>query len=375
MKLFEFQGKRVFKQYGMPIPSGKIIYPDSDLSELSPPIVLKSQVLTGGRGKAGGIKLWDGKHDIKSVIKQLFDLKINNEKVQVILAEEVVNIKKELYLAITFNKSSSTQVLIVGTAGGMDIEKSAQMDTNQVLFIEFNPLLGISDFQIRLAAKHLKIENHSEIRKIVLSMYRIFKELDAVLVEINPLALTSQGLIAVDSKIELDSQAIFRHTDLYQQLKKENACIIGSDYKTKSYEDTITYVPLSGNIGLVSDGAGTGLLTMDLLSKQGGRVASFAELGGITSPEVVHKALQKVNNDPNVKSILVVLIGGFNRMDDMAEGIVRFQKENKNKIPMFIRMCGTKEEDGIKIMEDAQIPIDKSLHEAVNKAINRAMEN
>lgn len=375
MKLYEFQGKNIFKKYGIPVQSGKLIYSDDSLEGLTPPLVLKSQVLTGGRGKAGGIKLWYGEQNLKKIIDELFRLKIKEEKVKAILALNSVDISRELYLSITFNKNKSTPVLIAGITGGVDIEKAAQKNNKQVIFTEFNCLLGIMDFQIRFLAKSLKINDYQEFREIILSMYHIFKEYDASLVEINPLALTPDGLIAVDSKIELDDQASFRHPELYQQLKEEIQLISGNDLKMKSEEDTITYVPLSGNIGLLSDGAGTGLLSLDLLTKYGGKVANFCELGGITSPEVVYKALGKVHKDPNVKTILVVLIGGFNRMDEMAEGIVNYCQKSSRKIPLFIRMCGTKEEEGKKLMKDAHIPIDDNLHEAVKKAVEKAMEN
>jgi len=374
MKLYEFQGKEIFKKYGIPIQSGELFYPNDTLDHLSPPLVLKTQVLTGGRGKAGGIKIWDGSEDIRKITDELFHLEIKKERVKAILALKSVDILRENYLSITFNKSKSTPVLISGVAGGMEIEKIAQEDKRQVVFTEFNSLLGITDFQIRFIAKNLKINDYPKFRKIILAMYRIFKEYDASLVEINPLALTSDGLIAIDSKIELDDQATFRHPELYQELKEEIQSIIGNDLKMKSAEDTITYVPLSGNIGLLSDGAGTGLLTLDLLSKYGGKVANFCELGGITSPEVVYKALRKVHKDPNVKSVLIVLIGGFNRMDEMAEGIVKFSQESSNKIPFFIRMCGTKEEEGKKLMQNAGILIYDNLHEAVKNAIKKTME-
>lgn len=375
MKLYEFQGKRLFKEYGIPIQYGQLIYPGDSLLDLSPPLVLKSQVLTGGRGKAGGIQIWDGQQDIREIIDQLFELEINNERVKTILALKSVDIQREVYLSITFNKSKSTPVLIAGATGGIDIEKAAHENKNQVFFIEFNSLLGILDYQIRFVAKYLKIENVTELRKIVLSMYRIFKDYDATLVEINPLAITPNGLIAIDSKIELDDQSAFRHQDLYSQLKKEVQHIAGDELQLKSEEDTITYVPLLGNIGVVTDGAGTGILTLDLLTKYGGNAASFCDLGGITSPEVVQKALQKVHQDPNVKSILVVLIGGFNRMDEMAEGIVRFYNETTTEIPLSIRMCGTKEEEGKKLMQDAQLYIYSDLHDAVKNAIKKAVEN
>lgn len=374
MKLYEFQGQKIFDKYGIPVQLGELIYPNDAIEHLSPPLVLKSQVLTGGRGKAGGIKIWDGSEDIRKITDELFHLEIKKEKVKAILAVKKADILRENYLSITFNKSKSTPVLIAGVAGGVDIEKIAREDKGQVVFTEFNSLLGITDFQIRFIAKSLEIKDYFEFREIVLAMYRIFKEYDAFLVEINPLALTPDGLIAIDSKIELDDQATFRHPELYQQLKEEIQSIIGNDLKMKSAEDTITYVPLSGNIGLLTDGAGTGLLTLDLLSRYGGKVANFCDLGGITSPEVVYKALKKVHQDPNVNSVLIVLIGGFNRMDEMAEGIVKFSQESSNEIPLFIRMCGTKEEKGKKLMQDAGILIYDNLHEAVKNAIKKAME-
>jgi len=375
MKLYEFQGKNIFKKYGIPVQSGKLIYPNDNLNDLTPPLVLKSQVLTGGRGKAGGIKLWDGKENIKKMIDELFNLKIKEEKVKAILALNSVDILRELYLSITFNKSKSTPAIIAGATGGVDVENTAQKDKEQISLVEFNSLLGISDFQIRLIAKKLKIENFSEFKKIILALYQIFKDFDATLVEINPLAVTPDGLIAIDSKIELDDQAAFRQKELFAQLKQEITGITNDDMLVESSEDTITYVPLSGNIGLLSDGAGTGLLSLDLLAKYGGKVANFCELGGITSPEVVYKAMEKVHRDPNVKSILVVLIGGFNRMDEMAEGIARFCKDSSSNIPLFIRMCGTKEEEGKKIMEDAHLFIYDDLHQAVKKAVKKAMES
>jgi len=376
MKLYEFQGKKIFEEYGIPIQSGNLIYPNDKLDHLTPPLVLKSQVLVGGRGRAGGIRIWDGSKEIKKIIDELFCLEIKNEKVKAVLALNKVDILRELYLSITFNKGKSTPVLIAGISGGVNIEKIAQKDKNKICLVEFNSLLGISEFQIRLIAKKLQIGNLAEFRQIVILTYRIFKEYDASLVEINPLAITPEGLIAIDSKIELDDQSYFRHQKLFQQLQQEIQAIAG-DYLTtiKSEEDTITYLPLSGNIGLVSDGAGTGLLTLDLLDKYGGKAANFCELGGITNPEVVYRALKKVHQDPNVKSVLMVLIGGFNRMDEMAEGIVRFRRESSDEIPLFIRMCGTKEEEGKKLMQDAHIPIDEDLHQAVKKAVKKAMES
>jgi len=377
MKLYEFQGKEIFKKYGIPVQSGFLIQANGKIKTLTPPLVLKAQVLVGGRAKAGGIKIWDGSTDVSKIINELFALKIKKEKVNAILALEKVDILREIYISITFNKSKSIPVLIVSTSGGIDIERSAKFDKEKIYFIELNPFLGILEYQIRGIVKKINIENYLEFKRIIKAMYKIFKEYDATLVEINPLAITPDGLIAIDSKIDLDDHSYFRHEELFQKLKKEKKLIQDKNSVVipESWDDTITYVPFSGNIGLISDGAGTGLLALDLISEYGGKVANFCEMGGITNSEVMLKSLKMVASDQSVKSILVVLIGGFNRMDEMAKGIIKFTKEFNKNIPIFIRMCGTKEEVGKQLMRDANIPIYDSLNYAVKKAVKKAMES
>ena len=376
MKLYEFQGKEIFKKYGIPVQSGLLILANDEVKNLTPPLVLKAQLLVGGRGKAGGIKIWDGNIDVSKIINKLFALTIKGEKVNAILALEKVDILREIYISITFNRGKSTSVLIVGTSGGMDIEESAKLNKEKIYFIEFDPFLGILEYQIRFIVKKINIENYLEFRRIIKAMYKIFKECDATLVEINPLAITPHGLVAIDSKINLDDRSYFRHEELFQRLKKEKELIQGENSDIfESKGDTITFVPLSGNIGLISDGAGTGLLTLDLINDFGGKVASFCELGGITNSAIMFKALKMVTGNSSVKSILVVLIGGFNRMDEMAEGIVKFTKEFKKDIPIFIRMCGTKEEIGKQLIRNENIPVYDSLNEAVEEAVKKARGN
>jgi len=377
MKLYEFQGKEIFKKYGIPVQSGFLIHKNDKVKNLTPPLVLKSQVLVGGRGKAGGIKIWDGSTNASKIINDLFALSIQGEKVKAVLALEKVDILREIYLSITFNRGKSTPVLIVGTSGGMDIEESVRLNKEKIHFIEIDPFLGILEYQIRFVAKKLNINNYLEFKNIIRAVYKIFKEYDATLVEINPLAITPDGLIAIDSKIDLDNYSYFRHEELFNKVRGEKEFIQDKKeaHASNLKEDTITYVPLSGDIGVISDGAGTGLFTLDLINEYGGKVANFCEMGGITNSEVMLKSLKMVASDQSVKSILLVLIGGFNRMDDMAEGIVKFKKELNKDIPIFIRMCGTKEEIGKELMKKANIPVYDSLNVAVEKAVKKAMEN
>lgn len=377
MKLYEFQGKEIFKKYGIPVQPGFLIHKNDEVKNLTPPLVLKSQVLAGGRGKAGGIKIWEGNTDVSQITNELFSLKIKGEKVRAILALKKMDILREIYISITFNKSKSIPVLIVGTSGGIDIEESARSNKGKIHFVELDPFLGILDYQIRLITKKARIEDIKGFRKIIKAMYQIFKDYDASLIEINPLAVTSSGLVAIDSKVDLDDHASFRHQALFQKLEKEKKLFKDKEdsITSESTDDTITFVPLSGNIGVISDGAGTGLLTLDLISDFSGSVASFCELGGITNSEIMLKALKLVNSHSSLKSILVVLIGGFNRMDDMAEGIIKFKKEVKNDIPIFLRMCGTKEEIGKQLMRDEHIPVYNSLNDAAEAAVKEARGN
>ncbi len=374
MKLFEFQGKELFNSYGIPIQSGVLLLtPEDSLEALKPPVVIKSQVLTGGRGKAGGITIWNGDEDLRGIVERMFQLNIKGEQVKAVLALNSVDIFRELYISITFNKSESICVLIAGASGGVDIEKHAMTDEQSTSVIPFNPLLGLSEYHIRLAAKTLSIDDYAGFKAIVLGMYGIFKDYDATLVEINPLAETPDGLVAIDSKVEIDSQAYFRNMDKIRHFADETNRLTGEDIFA-AVEDTITYVPLSGNIGLVSDGAGTGMLTVDLITQFGGTIANFCELGGITNEEIVYKALTKAAAGEGVERLLVVLIGGFNRMDHMAEGIVRFCRETANKIPLYIRMCGTLEDVGRAIMQKHQISIYENLHDAVKSAVEAGVE-
>jgi succinyl-CoA synthetase beta subunit len=294
MKLYEFQGKEIFKKYGIPVQSGFLIHKNDEVKNLIPPLVLKSQVLVGGRGKAGGIKIWEGNTNVSQIINELFSLKIKGEKVRSILALEKVDILREIYLSITFNKGKSTPVLIVGTSGGMDIEESIRLNKEKIHFVEIDPFLGILEYQIRFVAKKLNIDNYLEFKNIIRTVYKIFKEYDATLVEINPLAITPHGLVAIDSKINLDDQASFRHQVLFQKLEEEKKLIKDKEDSNTSEltDDTITFVPLSGNIGVISDGAGTGLFTLDLINEYGGKVANFCEMGGITNSEVMLKSLK-----------------------------------------------------------------------------------
>lgn len=370
MKLYEFQGKRIFRENGIPVDAGKLLKLGQQIENISAPKVLKAQVLTGGRGKAGGIKIWDGLSDVSQIIENLFELKIKGESVGGILLQEMVEIQREFYLSITYKGTKATPVLIVSAAGGVEIEKIAQEDPEKIVAIPLNPLVGPSEYQVRYVAKKIGYENYRELKLLIDNVYKVFRKYDATLVEINPLAVTPDGLVAVDAKVNLDDKSEFRHKELFEGLLKEQLSLQKDDVKAATEEqDTITYVPLSGTVGLISDGAGTGMLTLDIIKDAGGEAANFCELGGTTNAEIMYKAMTMAMEKPGMDSLIVVLIGGFNRMDHMAEGIIKYRNDHGFKVPVFVRMCGTLEQVGKEMMKESDIPVFNDLQETVNHAV------
>lgn len=377
MKLYEFQGKELFARCGIPVPKRRLVRSFEDLETLDAPLVLKSQVLSGGRGKAGGVVVCD---DIASLVqegKRLIGSSLKGERVLALLAEEKVDILQEYYLSFVIDGELKKPLIIASATGGMEIEKVAEEEPEKILKLSFDPLAGPSDYHFRRIADFLSLRNElKDLRKVLRAMYALFNQYDASLIEINPLVKTSAGLIALDSKINLDDDAEFRQKEIFQEFQEQQNVIQQNNAKAKD-EGTITYVPLDGNIGMISDGAGTGMLSLDLIRDFGGEAADFCEMGGLTSPDVMYQAMETVFNKATkeLKSLLVILIGGFNRMDEMAEGIIRYKNDHGLSVPLFVRLCGTMETEGKKMMIDSGLPVFDDLEEAVEKAVMAAEGN
>jgi succinyl-CoA synthetase beta subunit len=374
MKLYEFQGKELFARCGIPVPKRRLVRSFEDLETLDAPLVLKSQVLSGGRGKAGGVVVCD---DIASLVqegKRLIGSSLKGERVLALLAEEKVDILQEYYLSFVIDGELKKPLIIASATGGMEIEKVAEEEPEKILKLSFDPLAGPSDYHFRRIADFLSLRNElKDLRKVLRAMYALFNQYDASLIEINPLVKTSAGLIALDSKINLDDDAEFRQKEIFQEFQEQQNVIQQNNAKAKD-EGTITYVPLDGNIGMISDGAGTGMLSLDLIRDFGGEAADFCEMGGLTSPDVMYQAMETVFNraTKELKRMMVILIGGFNRMDEMAEGIIRYKNDHGLSVPLFVRLCGTMETEGKKMMIDSGLPVFDDLEEAVEKAVMAA---
>lgn len=370
MKLYEFQGKALFREAGIPVPRGAVVTA-SDRSGLFAPSAVKAQVLSGGRGKAGGVLLVSTQAEAEKAAGSILSMELKGEPVRALLVEEKMNIRAEYYLAVTFDGEAGTPLFMASASGGMDIESVAEHSPEKILKLPVDPLWGLTDYKLRAMADFLGYENKKEFASFARKVWTLFREKNAVLVEINPLVVTDSGLVALDSKIEIDDDARPRLKDLFEKNLAEQAALTGLEGEAD--HGTITYVPLEGNVGLISDGAGTGMLTLDLIRDLGGEAADFCEMGGLTSPEVMYSAMDQVFSDKkDIKSLLVVLIGGFNRMDEMAEGITAYLREHKVSIPLVVRLCGTMEEEGKAIMKEAGLPVYDDLRTAVADAVRFA---
>jgi succinyl-CoA synthetase beta subunit len=375
MRLLEFQAKRILKDRGIPVPKGVLVSSPEDLNQIALPAVLKAQVPVGGRGKAGAIRRVNQPKEAQTAIQELFASTVKGYPVAALLAEEPVEIKREVYIAYLIDKQVNLPLLMASSAGGVDIEEVARSSPSKIIKKHIDPILGVQDFMIRSLAKALKIDDTRSLWNLIQAMVTLFHEVDASLVEINPLAITSGGMVALDAKLILDDKAAYRHKELFETLQSEQKRL---DRRKKTLPEElaegtgVTYVPLDGDIGIIADGAGTGMLTLDLIHEFGGRAANFCEMGGLSNAGTMEKAIEVILANPRVRVLLIGLIGGMTRMDEMAEGIVQYTQKTKRDFPMAIRMVGTKADVGKAKLQEVGIEPFEDLSAAVEAAVKRA---
>lgn len=371
MNLFEFEGKQMMRRFDIPVPESHLLVTADAPAPMDYPFVLKAQVMTGGRGKAGGVKICHNEEEYRQYAQQILNMEIKGYPVHGLLAEQMMKAEKEFYLSIML-QGVSTPTLIVSAMGGMDIEQVSKDHPEEILKLEIDPFTGLKEYQKKMIAQQLGVADKADLYALLDKLQKAFFEGGSLLVEINPLGLVDGKLVAMDSKFVIDD-----HHSGMAAVREEIQAARESLYRYTAPEEektTITYVPLQGDVAMISDGAGTGMLTLDLLYDAGLQVASFCELGGMTSAEVMYRAMQlTVENNPDVKAIIVVLIGGFNRMDNMATGLTTYCKEHNVNIPIFCRMCGTMEEEGIRIMKENGFTTFNVLTETV-EAIAKAVK-
>lgn len=362
MRLYEYEAKTLFGKFGIPFPEAHLIKEAGEAAEVSEkigfPLIVKSQVLTGGRGKAGGIKIARDADELTNIVKELFDLKIKGFPVRSLLVEKALEIAQEIYLGITINRADYKITVIASRAGGVDIESVAEKSPEKVHKIELEIDEPLYSFQaIQLAGKiGIPSENLREFAGIAIDLFGFFKSYDAKLAEINPLVLTAAGtLIAADARVSLDDDSLFRHPDLKEMgIEKRHEEGELTPREIQAREWGIPYLDLDGDIGMFPGGAGFGIMGNDFIRYFGGEPANFMDSGGGPSPERIAKMLILLDENPRVKAIFGARFGGISRCDDFAKGVIKFLREHGLSKPMVMRMTGNMWREGVRIFEEAR---------------------
>jgi succinyl-CoA synthetase beta subunit len=377
LKLHEYQSKLLFAQRGIPIPRGKVATTAQEAGdiadELGGRVVVKSQVLVGGRGKAGGIRLAKSAPEAEELARQILSMTIKGLPVRKVLVDEAADIKTEIYLAITNDRAARQPVMMASAAGGMEIEEVARTDPEKIVREYIDPLLGLREYQARNMALAIELprEHWKQFGEIALALFETYRRTDATLAEINPLVIAgSKRLVALDGKIILDDNALYRHPDLAEMRDLDEE----STQETEARKYGLSYVKLDGEIGCMVNGAGLAMGTMDIVKFFGGSPANFLDIGGGAQAEKVAAALRIILSDTKVKAVLINIFGGITRCDEVAHGILDALREINTRVPMVVRLVGTNEDEGHRLLSEANLGTATSLAEAAQKAIAAAKE-
>jgi succinyl-CoA synthetase beta subunit len=373
MKIFEYQAKEMFAAYGLPVDKSIVCrsvddavkaYGQLDVQK----VIVKAQVYTGGRGKAGGVKLANGEAELRKHAADILGMDIKGFTVDRILVGQAVNIDKEYYVSYVIDRSSKAAILMVSREGGMDIEEVARTSPEKIHKFVIDPSIGVPDYLAREAAFKL-FDDITQVRKAVpvfQKLYKLMIETDASLAEINPLVLTSEGeIMAIDAKMTFDDNALYRHPRIAalnepnEEEKKEQSA------KSKGF----SYVHLGGDIGCMVNGAGLAMATMDMIKLYGGNPANFLDIGGSSNPTKVIEAMKLLLGDRNVKVVLINIFGGITRCDDVASGLLEAFRQIKTDIPIVIRLTGTNEKEGRALLQGSDFHVAETMGEATQMAV------
>ncbi len=375
MKLQEYRSKEILARHGVPLLSGQTATTPEEAraaaADLGGAVVIKAQVLVGGRGKAGGVKLASSPDEAEKVAREIIGLDIKGTTVKTVLVAPAADIAHEYYLGLILDRASKAITIIASAEGGVEIEETAKTNPEALLNVPLHPLIGLQEHEVRRVAFFLGLP--AELRKdfapILRGLYAAFIESDADLAEVNPLVVTDDGrLLALDAKIVLDDSALSRHPDLeaMRDLNEEEPSEIAAR------EAGISFIKLDGSIGCMVNGAGLAMTTMDLVKLAGGEPANFLDIGGGAKAERVAAAFKIILDDPNVKAILINIFGGITRGDEVARGIVEARSHLTREVPMVVRIVGTNSEEAKPILAEANLITADSLDDAAAKAVAAA---
>jgi succinyl-CoA synthetase beta subunit len=360
MDLYEYQGKELFRRFGIPVSEGRLATTPEEAraaaEEIGGQVVVKAQVLTGGRGKAGGVKLADNPDDAEQKAREILGLDINGHVVRKLWIESASEIAKEYYLSITFDRGEKQPLFMLTTQGGVEIEQVAEETPDALARLHVDPLEGYQPWQARRLVYGAAIDDPNEQKQllgIVEKLYRCFVDTDAMLTEINPLIVTPEGEVkALDSKFTVDDNALYKHPEIAEMRDVEAA----DPLETFAREKGVTYVKLDGDVGILGNGAGLAMSTVDVVAHVGGRPANFCDLGGGGDAEGVVDALEVITRDPQVRSIFFNIFGGITRTDEVARGILAALDRMSISQPIVVRLDGTNAEEGRRILAEANRP-------------------
>jgi succinyl-CoA synthetase beta subunit len=375
LKLQEYRSKEILARYDMPLLPGEVARTPAEARQaaerIGGPVVVKAQVLVGGRGKAGGVKLAADADEAERRTAEVLGLDIKGTTVRKVLVAPAADIGQEFYLGLILDRGAKAITCIASAEGGVEIEEVARTNPDAILRVPLHPLIGLQEFQIRRLAFGLAIpaDLRSDFGRVVRGLYRAFVESDADLAEVNPLVITADGrLLALDAKIVLDESALFRHPDLaaMRDLDEEEPAEI------EARRAGISFIKLDGDIGCMVNGAGLAMTTMDLVKLAGGAPANFLDIGGGAKADQVSAAFRIILDDPNVKAMLVNIFGGITRGDEVARGIVEARARQTREVPMVVRIVGTRAAEARAILEEANLITADTLDDAAARAVAAA---
>ena len=378
MKLHEYQAKGVFADAGIPTPASQLAETAEEAvaaaEEIGYPVAIKAQVQVGGRGKAGGIELVDDGEEAREAAERIIGMDLKGLHVDRVLVEEAVDFTNELYLGVTMDRGEGKPVAMVSTRGGVDIEEVAAEDPEAIAREHVDPAFGLHPYQARRAVYDAGVDREvaGDVASVLTTLYDLWAERDATEAEINPLMVTGDDeVIAADAVMNIDEDALFRHPEL-AEMEEESA---GDELEAKANEYGFDYVRLEGNVGIIGNGAGLVMTTLDLVDYYGGAPANFLDIGGGAKAERVANALDMVFSDENVDSVVFNIFGGITRGDEVAKGINE-ALEQFDEIPksVVVRLAGTNATEGMEILNTDLVEVEQTLEDAVQRAVERAQE-
>jgi succinyl-CoA synthetase beta subunit len=376
VNLHEYQAKRLFAEHGIPIPNGKMASTPTEAREIARElggrVVVKAQVHTGGRGKAGGIKLANSPDEAEAQASHILGLDIRGYKVRrVLVDEQAPDIQQEIYLAILIDRAARRSMIMASAAGGMDIEQVAATTPEKIITVHVEPALGVRSYQTTYLASAMDLprELWRDFHKIVAGLYDCFKANDCSLTEVNPLVITGGGkLMALDGKMTIDDNALSRQTRLAEMRDVDEEPTAEREARLSG----ISFIQLEGNIGCMVNGAGLAMTTMDVIKLFGGEPANFLDIGGGAKAEQVTTALRLILTDPEVKAVLINIFGGITRGDEVARGIIDALAQIDTNVPLIVRLAGTNAKEGMEILAEAEMETAVTLSDAAQKAVSAA---